>query len=376
MADAVLVGQVVEAVSAAAGRYGSGLVAKAQDAAADASVHVGARMLQALLERDRLGWVLRGARQFAEAPPEQRPAAREKLARAVADLLDRAPEAVGPLRALLVQVGAAGAGSVAAGPAPAGAVSGSGDAAAVDARGASLFQVGSGNVQNIVEALRVSASAFAALPPAAGPVGYPGVGLCLGRDALVEQIHRGLGGSGGGSVVVQAVAGLGGVGKTTLAAQYVSVYGHRYRQVVWMTADGPAGLTLGLVRFALALAPDLAGRLPDEALEGCARAWLAGNGGWLAVLDNVADPRDVKALVASAPGGVFLATSRRTGGWGGFAQALSLGLLAPGDARALVERVAGGPGSDCWTGSKSCAKGWVSCRWRWNRPPPIWPSGR
>ncbi|MGW2542430.1 tetratricopeptide repeat protein [Kitasatospora sp. NPDC001574] len=152
------------------------------------------------------------------------------------------------------------------------------------------------------------------VPPTPGPVGIPGpVPLFVGRADALSGLDRAL--SAGPGLVVHAVHGLGGVGKSALAAHYALTRTNRYTQVVWISADDPAGIEAGLRRFAIALEP-VAQVLASEALVERALAWLAAHQDWLLVLDNVTAAGDLAPLLAAlAGGGRILATSRSTVGW-------------------------------------------------------------
>ena len=67
--------------------------------------------------------------------------------------------------------------------------------------------------------------------------------------------------------------------------------------------------------------------------------WLAAHPGWLVILDNVADPADVAPLLARAPAGRYLITSRRATGWHGTAVPVQLDVLDPAEARALLAAI-------------------------------------
>ena len=140
-----------------------------------------------------------------------------------------------------------------------------------------------------------------------------------------------------GVVVVQAVHGLGGVGKSALAAQWAATRAARYTLVWWITADSPAEIASGLAGLAVAVEPVLAQVLPTDALVERAVQWLACHPGWLLVLDNVDEPRDVHALLARVGhNGHCLITSRRATGWHRTARPLALDVLPLPEALDLL----------------------------------------
>jgi hypothetical protein len=159
-------------------------------------------------------------------------------------------------------------------------------------------------------------------------------GPFVGRTGELARLDAALAGPGG--VVVQAVHGLGGIGKSTLAAHWAAAHAREYTLIWWITAATPAGIDAGLASLAVALQPALSGVLPLEALREGAVQWLAARQGWLLILDNVTDPADVAPLLARAPAGRYLITSRRATGWHATAVPVRLDVLDPAEAEALL----------------------------------------
>ena len=162
-------------------------------------------------------------------------------------------------------------------------------------------------------------------------------GLFVGRAGELARLDAALAGPGG--VVVQAVHGLGGIGKSTLAAHWAAAHASDYTLTWWITAATPADIDAGLAALAVALQPALSGVLPLEALREGAVQWLAAHSGWLLILDNVTDPADVAPLLARAPAGRYLITSRRATGWHGTAVPVRLDVLDPAEAQALLAAI-------------------------------------
>ena len=172
-----------------------------------------------------------------------------------------------------------------------------------------------------------------AVPPGLGNLpARPG--LFVGRAGELARLDAALAGPGG--VVVQAVHGLGGIGKSTLAANWAAADASDYTLIWWITAATPATVDTGLASLAVALQPALSGVLPIEALREGAVQWLAAHQRWLLVLDNVTGPADVAPLLARAPAGRYLITSRRATGWQGTAVPVRLDVLEPAEAQALL----------------------------------------
>lgn len=132
--------------------------------------------------------------------------------------------------------------------------------------------------------------------------------------------------------------GLGGVGKSTLAAHWAADHAE-HTPVWWITADSQAAADTGLALLATALHPALASRMQQGQLRDWAVQWLAAHEDWLVVLDNVADPADVKPLLAAATGGRFLITSRRATGWHGIAETIPLDVLTRDEAVDLFTEI-------------------------------------
>jgi hypothetical protein len=105
------------------------------------------------------------------------------------------------------------------------------------------------------------------------------------------------------------------------------------------TAATPTDIDDGLADLAVALQPALTGKLPLEALREGAVQWLAAHSGWLVILDNVTDPADVKPLLARAPAGRYLITSRRATGWHDTAVPIRLDVLDPAEAIDLLTAI-------------------------------------
>ena len=175
-----------------------------------------------------------------------------------------------------------------------------------------------------------------AVPPGLGNL-QARPGLFVGRAEELARLDAALAGPGG--VVVQAVHGLGGIGKSTLAAHWAAAHTRDYTLTWWITAATPDAINAGLAALAVALQPALSGVLPPEALREGAVQWLAAHQGWLLILDNVTNPGDVARLLARAPAGRYLITSRRATGWHATAVPVRLDVLDPAEAEALLTAI-------------------------------------
>ncbi|MBR7839503.1 tetratricopeptide repeat protein [Actinospica durhamensis] len=199
---------------------------------------------------------------------------------------------------------------------------------------------------------------IARVPPAPGPVGVPGhIPLFVGREDVLAGLASAL--RAGPGLAVQVVHGLGGIGKSALAARYALAHAGEHTQAVWINAEDPAGIEVGLARFALALEPQLGTMLSTEALAQRATGWLAAHSGWLLVLDNVASAGDLSPLLAavSTGSGRFLVTSRTALGWNRIgAAAVRLGVLEPREALKLLAATIGTTPHALHGGAQLCAE--------------------
>ncbi|WP_246143627.1 NB-ARC domain-containing protein [Actinacidiphila oryziradicis] len=181
-------------------------------------------------------------------------------------------------------------------------------------------------------------------------------GLFVGRGCELDRLDAAL--AAPGAALVQAVHGLGGIGKSTLAAHWAATRPHGRAPIRWITADSPAAIRQGLADLATALQPVLAQVLPDMALAEWGLQWLASHTGWLIVLDNANDPADIARLIARAPSGRFLITSRLATAWSDATTLVRLDILEPPESLALLTRIATAhsPGRDLDGAAGLCAE--------------------
>ncbi|WP_327376589.1 tetratricopeptide repeat protein [Streptomyces sp. NBC_01216] len=123
--------------------------------------------------------------------------------------------------------------------------------------------------------------------------------------------------NGGTAVLGQVLTGMGGVGKTQLAADYARTAWQdgSLDVLVWVTASARSSVVTGYAQAGV----ELCRADPDDP-EGAAQtflAWLTPKAGatpcrWMIVLDDVADPNDLRDLWPQAsPHGRLLVTTRR-----------------------------------------------------------------
>ncbi|WP_164737914.1 tetratricopeptide repeat protein [Streptomyces luteoverticillatus] len=183
-----------------------------------------------------------------------------------------------------------------------------------------------------------------AFRPAAEVQSAPGLanfpkksGVFVGRNHALADLDGAMTRPGG--AVIQAVHGLGGIGKSALAVHWAVSRAADYNPIWWIAADSPAAIDAGLAALAVALQPAMSGVLEVQELRGWAVRWLAAHDQWLVILDNVSNPGDVEPLLANAPTGRYLITSRRATGWHGIAEQIRLDVLDHAEAVDLIARI-------------------------------------
>ncbi|MFI6151273.1 tetratricopeptide repeat protein [Kitasatospora sp. NPDC051170] len=151
---------------------------------------------------------------------------------------------------------------------------------------------------------------------------------------------------GGTTVLSQVLAGTGGVGKTQLAADYARTAWETgsVDVLVWISASSRQAITAGYAQAGIeVLAADPSD--PEQAARAFL-AWLEPKHGqepcrWLVVLDDLADPADLRGLWPPGGHGRTLVTTRRRDAAlsGQGRRLLPVGLFTPGEARAYLTAV-------------------------------------
>ncbi|MGC2220875.1 MAG: tetratricopeptide repeat protein [Methylocella sp.] len=172
--------------------------------------------------------------------------------------------------------------------------------------------------------------------------------LFKGRALFLEKLHTALTRTGAGKAAATATAlqGLGGVGKTRAAIEYALRHADDYSALVFVRAEMPERLEVGLAALAGAETLDLPEK---EAREDAVKisavlAWLEHHPIWLMILDNVDDRKAavaVEKLMPKLSGGRVLITGR-VANFSAAVEMLPLDVLDTGDATAfLLERTQG-----------------------------------
>lgn len=170
--------------------------------------------------------------------------------------------------------------------------------------------------------------------------------LSFQHRAEVDQLRAAVD-SGGTAVLSQVLTGTGGVGKTQLAADYARAAWDSggVDVLVWISASSRSAITTGYAQAAVeVLAADPGD--PERAARAFL-AWLEPKARqepcrWLVVLDDVADPADMRGWwpPASPRGRVLVTTRRREAALTGAGRRLvTVGLFTPQDAAAYVTAV-------------------------------------
>jgi hypothetical protein len=171
-----------------------------------------------------------------------------------------------------------------------------------------------------------------------------------GRREELEQLAKAAAGSGG-VVGIYAIGGMAGVGKTAFAVHaghllagrypggqvFLPLHGHTPGRAPVEAADALAGLLLTAGVAAAHIPPGL------EARAALWRDRLAERR-LLLIYDDAADSEQVRPLLPGSGGSLVVVTSRRRLSALEDAVAVSLDTLPPGQAAALLVRLAGRPG--------------------------------
>lgn len=132
-----------------------------------------------------------------------------------------------------------------------------------------------------------------------------------GRDQALKDLHDALTRASVAALTQpHAISGLGGIGKTQVAIEFAYRYGSEYKAVLWVRADSRQALISDFIAIAGLL------NLPQKDIDdhslavAAVKRWLESNKGWLVILDNADDPKQIQEFLPVNPQGRILLTSR------------------------------------------------------------------
>jgi hypothetical protein len=125
----------------------------------------------------------------------------------------------------------------------------------------------------------------------------------VGRDRVLEQLHRNLKSYGPGNGRQQSccIHGIGGVGKTQIGLEYTYRYRYEYSHIFWVRAESNLEITTSFGNFAHSLLPSITS---DDQNRNVALMldWLAKSKFFLAVLNLIkassADASTCRSILA------------------------------------------------------------------------------
>jgi transcriptional regulator with XRE-family HTH domain len=165
------------------------------------------------------------------------------------------------------------------------------------------------------------------------------------REGLATQIASAMADDDSAVLWQVVTAGGGGVGKTQMAAALFSQARETgVELLVWVDASSRESIVTSYAQARGAIRQGVAsGASADEAAQAFL-GWLAVTGrSWMVVLDDVADPADVRSLWPEGRAGRVLATTRRRDLAPAGARQVSVGVFTAAEAHQyLVERLTGG----------------------------------
>ncbi|MFE5805003.1 tetratricopeptide repeat protein [Streptomyces sp. NPDC056491] len=223
-------------------------------------------------------------------------------------------------------------------------VSGTGDANAAEGAFVNTGYIGEMNVDKLNMVQQRTPREPAAWPHQVGVI--PSRARSFQHRAEAQHLHTAVA-DGGTALLCRVLTGMGGVGKTQLAADHA----HAAWQdgavdvLVWVSADGRSAVVAGYAKAGV----ELCRADPNDA-EGAAvsfLAWLEPKPEvrpcrWLVVLDDVADPSDLRGLwpPASPHGRVLVTTRRRDAALAGNGRRLmEVSLFTPAEAVAYLSEM-------------------------------------
>ncbi|MEP0950136.1 MULTISPECIES: tetratricopeptide repeat protein [Cyanophyceae] len=141
------------------------------------------------------------------------------------------------------------------------------------------------------------------VPELAQPLPYPRNPFFTGREDQLQAIHAALTSRGRA-----ALSGLGGIGKTQTALEYAYRHQVKYEHVFWVRAEQETELITGYVALAKALQLPGHQQEDQQAIVTLMKQWLTTHDGWLLVLDNADDLRQLRLYLPTTNGHILLTT--------------------------------------------------------------------
>ncbi|SNS13197.1 NB-ARC domain-containing protein [Geodermatophilus pulveris] len=208
----------------------------------------------------------------------------------------------------------------------------------ITAVGAGAVAIGGSNYAPITTHVSYAGRPAVSWPHRVGVVPPVAAGYQARTDPAAE-LDRVFGAASGAAVLTGVVSGMGGVGKTQLAAAYA----HRLWDaggvdlLVWLTASGRDAVLTGYAQAGADVASPVEGEDTDQVAQRFL-AWLAATDRrWLVVLDDLADPADLRGLWPQGRSGRALVTTRRRdAALADRGTVIDVGLFTPGEAVAYL----------------------------------------
>ncbi|MEU6253351.1 FxSxx-COOH system tetratricopeptide repeat protein [Streptomyces sp. NPDC047043] len=160
----------------------------------------------------------------------------------------------------------------------------------------------------------------------------------IGREDLLDSLHRRLQRERATAVLPNALHGMGGVGKSALVVEYLYRQLSDYDVVWWIPAERTSQIVRSLAELALRLGLKTSGEA-GTAVPAVLEALRRGDPyeDWLLVFDNAESPETVRAYFPAGGTGNILVTSRNPQ-WSSIARPLEVDVFARAESMQLLRR--------------------------------------